>query len=57
MSNNTKIVWFDIYCPTCKYSETRELDDPCRECLTFGGREDFSHKPINYVKKKKKRGK
>jgi hypothetical protein len=45
--NDKKIAFFDIYCPRCVHFKDSETDDPCNECLTYGGKID-SHKPINY---------
>ena len=46
-----KEVNFQYYCPRCLYSEVKETDLPCDECLESGGNED-SHKPINFKEKK-----
>lgn len=45
---NEKIVDFGEYCPKCKHWKVSEADEPCRECLTVGGRDDGSRKPINF---------
>lgn len=45
--DDNKIVFFDIYCHKCKHWDSDELEDPCNECLTYGGNFD-SHKPVNY---------
>ena len=42
-----KEVYFDLYCPTCRYRETSEEEDPCRECLTYPSNVE-SHKPVNW---------
>ena len=34
-----KEVYFDQYCPTCKYSDLSEDQDPCWDCL---------EEPMNY---------
>ena len=52
MEDNMKIVFFDEYCPSCKYREVHEIDDPCNECLHIGGREN-THVPEKYEKKVK----
>ena len=35
-----KFVEYEVYCPKCKYSELKDSDDPCNECLT---------EPINFA--------
>lgn len=35
-----KIVEFEKYCQTCKYKETAEEDDPCRDCLCIVAKTD-----------------
>ena len=42
-----KIVEFEKYCPSCKYLNEPEDEEPCNECLTEASNLD-SHKPINY---------
>lgn len=49
-NQNFKEVYFHLYCPTCKYSEKKEADDPCYDCLTIPARQD-SHKPEMYESK------
>lgn len=39
-----KEVYFDIYCPTCKYYEKNENDEPCRDCMNEFVNTN-SHKP------------
>lgn len=41
-----KEVFFDVYCPTCKYKDDPDdgFKEPCNECLTIPAREN-SHKP------------
>ncbi len=46
---NTKEVWFDQYCKTCKYSSNKDYEDPCNDCLDYPGNVD-SHKPVNWRK-------
>lgn len=48
--NKEKIVNFHEYCPTCKYSETKEQDEPCSECLDEPSNID-SHKPVFWEEK------
>ena len=47
MHELTKEVYFDRYCPTCKYKDIPEEWNPCRECLTYHSNVE-SHKPINW---------
>lgn len=42
-----KIVHFNFYCPSCKYADTNETDDPCTTCLCYGGNVD-SHLPVSW---------
>lgn len=46
----TKEVWFDQYCKTCKYCTLKDCEDPCNGCLDYPGNED-SHKPVNWREK------
>lgn len=39
-----KEVYFDQYCSTCKYSDAKEVDDPCDICLANPANV-CSHKP------------
>lgn len=48
-----KIVHFDKYCGTCKFSKTSEDDEPCSECLCYPANA-YSHKPVNYEEDKTK---
>lgn len=50
--SETKEVYFDQYCKTCKYFETPEMDDPCNECLANPSNM-HSHKPTNWKEKEK----
>lgn len=50
MEGDYKIVEFEKYCPTCKYYELDENEDPCYECLAEPANID-SHKPIKYEEK------
>ena len=53
--NDMKISFFDQYCSKCKHFESPETDDPCNECLTYGGNID-SHKPVNFEENEEKKG-
>lgn len=44
-SGNVKEVYFDKWCPSCKYQGNSESDDPCWDCLEQGWNVD-SHRPI-----------
>lgn len=46
----TKEVYFDKYCETCKHREKAEADDPCDECLAEPVNV-YSHKPIKWEAK------
>lgn len=50
MDENLKEIYFDEYCPKCKYSELSESEDPCWDCLENPYREN-SHKPEYYKPK------
>lgn len=58
METYTKFVEFDKYCDTCKYKECKDIEgeEPCNECLD-NPINDYSKKPINYVKSEKSGGK
>ena len=49
---NYKEVFFDVYCPTCKYKDLKDdgEQEPCNECLTIPARQ-YSHKPENWEAK------
>jgi hypothetical protein len=56
--NDTKEVYYDMYCGNCKYFKKKEIDpkygheyenEKCEECLSQPYNED-SHKPINFEK-------
>lgn len=50
MTENYKEVYFDQYCKTCKYKDTKETDDPCDECL-YEPMNLYSHKPVKWEEK------
>lgn len=52
MEDSYKEVYFNEYCPTCKYLKTNENDEPCEECLSSPVNL-YSHKPINWKENKK----
>lgn len=45
-----KEVYFDKYCPTCKYETNLEAESPCDECLAHPSNTD-SHKPVYWEEK------
>ena len=45
-----KEVYFGEYCKTCKYSDTKETDDPCDGCLSEP-MNLYSHKPVCWKEK------
>ena len=50
MQNNNKLIFFEKYCPTCKYEDVEETNDPCNECLFCPVREN-THKPDKWEEK------
>ena len=42
-----KEVYFDQWCPKCKYKDTDEGEDPCDICLGYSSNAN-SHKPIEF---------
>ena len=42
-----KEVYFDQWCPKCKYKDTDEGEDPCNICLGYPSNAN-SHKPIEF---------
>lgn len=48
-----KIVDFKKYCETCEYKDTKEVEDPCNECLD-NPVNAHTTKPVNYKKKEVK---
>lgn len=50
MDENMKEVYFSNYCERCKHFKTKEIDDPCDECLSAPGRPN-SHRPLNFKEK------
>ena len=49
-----RIVDFGEYCATCKYENTKEADEPCRECLE-NPTNIYTDKPIKWVEDEKKK--
>lgn len=50
----TKEVYFDEYCETCKYESLKGYEDPCDNCLEHPYNYD-SHKPIYWEKNEGKK--
>lgn len=48
--NDTKEVYFHLWCQTCKHSGADEEDKHCSECLNYSMNID-SHKPVNWEEK------
>lgn len=42
-----QFVDFETYCKSCKYKDTKEIADPCNDCLAIGARPNSS-KPEYY---------
>ena len=49
MIGSNKEVFFDVYCPKCKYKADNESnpESPCYDCLDTPVNQD-SHKPVNW---------
>ena len=43
-------VRFDTYCDTCKHKDTKEIDNPCNECLEWP-MNNGTEKPYNWEAK------
>jgi hypothetical protein len=50
MISDLKLVYFERFCPECKYAKLAETEEPCDECLAQPVNTD-SHKPVNYKPK------
>ena len=50
MEINTHIVRFDEWCKKCKHCKTDEIDEPCIECLDYGGNENTTQ-PVMFEEK------
>lgn len=48
--DNTKEVYFDMYCRKCEHESKDESEDPCHDCLNQGWNVD-SHKPVYFKEK------
>lgn len=53
MVGDNKEVFFDVYCPTCKYKDRPESANPCWDCLDEPVNVD-SHKPKYWEEKDEK---
>ena len=47
MNEQYKIVFYHLYCDSCKYYELKDSEEPCNECLS-NPTNLYSHKPIMY---------
>lgn len=52
MEDKMKIVEFDKWCPSCKFSNRTSTKEPCDTCLGVPAREN-SHKPECWQEKRK----
>lgn len=50
MQTNTKEVYFNGYCDTCKYKNIKSTSDPCNECLSSPFNVN-THEPVMYESK------
>lgn len=50
MDENLKEVYFHQYCKLCNFSDLKEEEDPCRECLQ-NPMNVYSHKPVMFKPK------
>lgn len=46
-----KEVYFNEYCPTCKFNKVADSEEPCRFCLYDAANWD-SHRPTHYKEDK-----
>lgn len=51
MKYDYKIACFTKHCPTCKYEEVPEENEPCTECLDYPVNLNTS-KPVKWEEKK-----
>ena len=47
-----KEVYFHEYCEKCKYRTTKDVDEPCNECLD-NPINLYSHKPVKFKEEEK----
>lgn len=47
----SKFVEFDTYCKTCIHEKKKEEENPCDCCIEFAARDDYSKKPLFWIKK------
>lgn len=50
MENREKEVYFDEYCPKCKFYALDEAEEPCDSCLAEPVN-TYSHKPLFFKEK------
>lgn len=48
MEDGMKEVYFNEYCPKCRYADKQEAEDPCYDCLTEPAMQ-YSHKPACFI--------
>lgn len=51
MKYNEKMVFFEKYCPGCKYEAKEANEEPCEECISHPVNE-HSHKPVKWEEEK-----
>lgn len=49
MEDMYKEVYFEQYCKTCEFSDAKETDEPCCDCLNEPVNL-YSHKPVSWKK-------
>ena len=50
--SDQKEVYFEEYCPKCKFKELPEESDKCDSCLSYPTNL-YSHKPVHFEEEKK----
>ena len=50
MEEAYKEVYYDKYCPSCKYEHCQETDDPYYDCMSEPVNL-YSHKPVRWEEK------
>jgi hypothetical protein len=52
MSDDYKEVYYNEYCPKCRYYEKGKIDDRCDKCLSEPVNL-HTHRPVNFEEKSK----